>query len=594
MNMNQNLAKDAAAALDEKRMGAAETRPEQNKGREGMRQWMAKMQENAYLTDPDIVHTFRYWLGDEYEELHPELVSFGAQVPAELEPAVMENDLRFNNPRVEHFNGIGDRDDRIIHHPKYNEAGNIIYGSGMIKRLGTLCGLKEGMAFFLLSSYAGEAGHNCPIACTFETVRLLRYVDDFPERQHWIDMLEVPSYDDNFTSSQFLTEVQGGSDVGKNATKAWKDSDGNWRIRGEKWFCSNANAELMVITARHSEELKGTKGLSVFIVPARKPDGSKNDFTFRRLKEKMGTKALASSEIDFHDAYAVPAGSVERGFNRMMEQVVHFSRISLAISVLGMNERAYQTARNYADTREAFGNTIIDYPLVQENLAGIKTDVTVGLAGMYALLAGQDDADTGKEMPDYMHAFLRLMTNISKSIISKRVVDNVHHSIDTLGGNGAIETQSSLPRLLRDSVIYENWEGTHNTLIVQVQRDIARYAHDEAYFKAMEDYLAMLPASVASKKEKAESYLAVLKKDVEACKSSSAALQSMKLKKLIERMADISYYVITLLEAADQKENGLGESKFAAAEYHRLNRLETSDIEWNEETLTLIKAVVSA
>ncbi len=594
MNVNDLPVKDKAQPYSPARMGSQETRPEQNLGREGMRKWQTMMQKNAYLADPDIMHTFKYWLGDEYAALHEELAEFGAKIPSELEPAVMENDYRFNNPRVEHFNGIGDRDDRVIHHPKYHEAGNIIYGTDMIRRLGELGGLKEGMAFFLLSSFAGEAGHNCPIACTFETVRLLRHVDDFPEKQNWIDMLEVPNFDDNFTSSQFLTEVQGGSDVGKNATQAWQDENGNWRIRGEKWFCSNANAELMVISARHSNEQQGTKGLSVFIVPARKPDGSRNDFTFRRLKEKMGTKALASAEIDFHDAYAVPAGNIERGFNRMMEQVVHFSRLSLAISVLGMNERAYQTARNYADTREAFGSNIIDYPLVQQNLAGIKTDVTAGLSGMYALLTKQDEADTGADLPEHMHTFLRLMTNISKSIISKRVVDNIHHSIDTLGGNGAIETQSSLPRLLRDSVIYENWEGTHNTLIVQVQRDIAKYAHDDAYFKAMDDYLALLPMSVQNEKKHAENYLRQLSNDVKDCKASSIALQSMKLKAIIEKMADIFYYITMLLEAADQKEQNLGSSKFAAAEYHRLTRLEKHPIEWTEETLALIKDVVSA
>ncbi len=578
---------------DEPRLGRQETQREQQRGRTGMRAWLDRMGENAYLADPDIVHTVRFWLGDGYQAVAADLEAFGAAVPAVLEPAVAENDFRFNLPRVEQFNGIGERDDRVVHHPTYAAAGNAIYGTDVVKRLARPGGLCEGMAFYLLSSYAGEAGHNCPLICNFETARLLRQMQAFDERDRWVELLETPSYDDNFTASQFLTEVQGGSDVGRNATRARKAPDGSWRIRGEKWFCSNANADLMVISARHDDDAPGTRGLSVFIVPARKPDGSRNDFTFRRLKEKMGTRALASAEIDFHDAYAVAAGDVDRGFNRMMEQVIHYSRLALAVSVLGMSERAYQTARAYADTREAFGDLIANYPLVQDNLASIKADIATALAGTYALLHEQDKADRGEAISDDMRAFLRLMANLGKSVVSRRCVDTVHHAIDAMGGNGAIETTSSLPRLLRDTVIYENWEGTHNTLIVQVQRDFAKYGHDDAYFRVLDDYVGRLPESLAAKAAETRRMAQALRRDLETAKTADAGLQSVMLKDLLTRMADLFYYTALLIEAADQSQSWHSDSKLAAAEYFRRSRLEDGPMRWSPEALELIRAAIS-
>jgi len=603
MNMKVNINNEAIKPLDgqkpqelnKPRIEIEETLACHDVGRDNMRKWLARTKENAYLQNHDFIHSLAFWLAEEHsDQLHQDLSHYGDKVSTELESHAAENDLRFNNPRIDPYNGIGERIDKVVHHPSYAAAGDIIYGSDVVARLVKTGGLREGMGFYYLSCHGGEAGHTCPVICNFETARLLRKLDDFPERDEYIAKLEAPSYSHNFTSSQFLTEVQGGSDVGANGTRAWCDDEGVWRIRGEKWFCSNADAELMVITARFSEVRKGTKGLSAFLIPSTKPDGSRNDFTFRRLKEKMGTKALASAEIDFRDAYAIPLGPVENGFNRMMEEVVHYSRIALAVSVLGMTNRGYQQARAYADTRQAFGETIIDYPLVQENLANIKANITVCLAGTFALIDLQDKIELGQETRSEYKTFARLMANIGKSIISRRGVDDLHHCIDTMAGNGAIETTSSLPRLFRDTVIQENWEGTHNTLYSQVLRDFARFNHDEVYLNVIESTLQEFGNAPLADLVPAKEALARLKVDLDDLRSASAPLKTLKIKNILEKMADIFYYLNTLREAYDQLEKDQGESKLSAAKWYAQINLNKHKTAWDDEKLALIAKVISA
>ncbi|WDE03660.1 acyl-CoA dehydrogenase family protein [Thalassomonas viridans] len=541
------------------------TMPNNAGGRDDMRQWLHLGRQNAFTRNTDFRHSLRYHFPQEAEHgrIAAELTDFGALVPTALDDAVTSNDFRFNNPRIEPYNKIGDRIDKIVHHPDYADAGDIIYGTDIVKKLTTLGGLKEGMAFYFLANHVGEAGHLCPVVCNYETARVLHLVEDFPGREDYIRKLEIPSYRKNFTSSQFLTEVQGGSDVGANDTRAWQSEEGHWYIRGEKWFCSNADAELMVISARRSLERKGTKGLSMFLIPALKPDGSRNHFTMRRLKEKLGTRALASAEIDFHDAYAIPLGA---NFNLMLEKVVHHSRLSLPVAVLGFATRAYQFALDFAHTRKAFRQTIIDFPLVKENLAHVKADITACLAGAFALLALQDELDTAIKVDEDLKMFTRLMVNISKSVISKRTVDNIHHCIDGIGGNGAIENTSGLPRLLRDSLILENWEGAHNTLYVQVLRDIHRYRHDEIYLKVMTGKIAALPDPQDKEKQLAQQALARLALDIRALHHMPHDLQTLTIKDIITDMANLFYYVSLVQEGGHQQQSGQKGSKLASAE----------------------------
>ena len=570
------------------------TNPGNEVGRNNMRAWVRLREGNAYTRNINFQHTLKYHLAEQFAAINKEYEEFGAQVSTTLDAAVTENDLRFNLPRIDPYNYIGDRVDQVVHHPSYTTSGDIIYGTGLVKHLATLGGLTKGMGFYTLAHHVGEAGHNCPVICNYETARVLKLLDDFPGRDEYINKLEEPSYKNNYTSSQFLTEVQGGSDVGANDTRAWQDENGHWFIRGEKWFCSNANAELMVISARRSMDRVGTKGLSMFLIPATKPDGSRNDFTMRRLKEKLGTRALASAEIDYHDAYAIPLGE---NFNFMLEKVVHHSRIAITTAVLGLVTRAYQLSHDFAKTRYAFTNNIFNYPLVKENLAHVKADFTACQAGIFELVALQDKIDTGvyegKHDGQETIAFSRLMVNIGKSVISKRTVDNIHHCVDGIGGNGAIENTSSMPRLLRDAIILENWEGTHNTLYMQVLRDIHKYQHDKIYLKVMAQKITNLGRGQSTEKQICEQKLAELTAKLQDLHASEQEVQTLKIQAVVTLMANLFYYVSLLMEGAHQeKSNGL-DNKLKCAELFFSLFLNQGELVKDDAYLALCAAVVA-
>ncbi|MEE2742529.1 MAG: acyl-CoA dehydrogenase family protein, partial [Bdellovibrionota bacterium] len=315
-----------------------------------------------------------------------------------------------------------------------------------------------------------------------------------------------------------------------------------WKIKGEKWFCSNANAELILMTARFDHNKSGTKGLGLFLLPSHLPNGEKNNYTLRRLKNKIGTRSMASSEIDFNGAHAWPVGNLEEGFTLVMENVLHISRIFNTFAVLGQSSRAYQIAKSYAHFREAFGKKIIEYPLVQETLAKVKSEQLALLAFIFKTTRLQDEADTNNEEKKLL---LRTLVNLNKYISSLWTVEHIHRSIDILGGNGAIESFSPLPRLLRDSIVCENWEGTHNTLRMQILRDIHRYKVDELFISFLRNDLYH---------ESFKESINDLEKDFQSLKGQSESIQTLLIKDIVHKMSMIVSALCLSQEAAHQTE----------------------------------------
>lgn len=454
------------------------------------RHWEAQLKDNLLRPDSGLMHTYQCYFPEDVAFIQ-NLKDFARRIPV-LEAVVMENNKDANLPSVDHYNAFGERQDRVIHHPTYIEAGNIIYGSGLMTYLLQPGQMLKTLSLFLLSSHAGEAGHHCPIACSAGVMRVLSHQSGLAEAAQYLEKLSHPSFSDNFTGAQFLTEIQGGSDVGANACRSYQDEQEQWRIEGEKWFCSNANAELILLTARYDADIPGTKGLGLFLVPQRLPDGSLNHYRIRRLKQKIGTRSMATGEIDFEQALAYPMGDVQEGIHLVMENVLHLSRIFNAFSVLGMTRRACQIAYYYACNRQAFGNPLIDYPLVKETLAHIQAESTAMLASIFHMVRCQDELDASSQPDKKDELLLRTLANLNKYFTAKRSVENIHHCLDILAGNGTIETFSSLPRLLRDSLVCENWEGTHFTLWMQILKDIHKRNVDDILFAHLSQLLKPL------------------------------------------------------------------------------------------------------
>lgn len=513
------------------------------KGRQDLAAWKIEIAQNVYTNDHDLRHSVEMYLRPQKPNLDGELSAFGEVIPR-LEAIVSENNAATNLPRIEHYNGIGALTEDIIHHPAYEQAGNIIYSSRLLERMSRKGGLLEALCFMFISSQAGEAGHNCPVACSAGIIRVLQKTDTIKNKDFYIHRLINPFYTDNYTGAQFLTEVQGGSDVGLNATQAYQE-DGQWKVKGEKWFCSNADAELILMTARFDPKIEGTKGLGLFLVPATLENGERNHYTLRRLKDKIGTRSMASGEIDFNGAIAYPVGPVADGFKLVMENVLHISRLFNTFCMIAMARRAFSVAHAYAKHRVAFGHPIINYPLVKDNLAKIKVENTAFLASAFATAQMQDDYDTGKLQGDDTKLLLRLLANLNKYGSALWSVEHIHHALDTLAGNGAIETFSTIPRLLRDSIVCENWEGTHNTLRMQILRDILKYGIDELFIKHIETF-------EIKEDERIVEGIKKLKHELKVLKQMSPELQSLQIKKIVDLMVVLHAAVFLFVEAVNQ------------------------------------------
>jgi alkylation response protein AidB-like acyl-CoA dehydrogenase len=557
--------------------------------RDALSNFESDIYKNAY--DNDFRHTIKLYFQMGFEKIDSELEIFGNAVIRKLDPLVKENNLAINLPRVETYNSVGERIDQIVHHPSYIQAGHIIYKSQLLAKLTKPGGLLECLSFLFLSSQAGEAGHNCPIACSAGMIRVLQKTADFHKKDFYLEKLIHPNFEENFTGAQFLTEIQGGSDVAINATYAKQENDNIWRIYGEKWFCSNAGADLIFMTARFDQTTPGTKGLGLFLVPA-EWNGEKNAYTLRRLKDKMGTRSMATGEIDFHGAYAIKIGSNEEGFHLIMNNVLHLSRIFNTICVLGMARRAYHIACSYAHHRIAFSQPIIQYPLVIENLARIKTENAAMVAAIFATIEMQDQFDKGELTDSKIPLLLRLLVNMQKYLSALWSFEHIHHSIDVLAGNGMIETFSSLPRLLRDCIVCENWEGTHNVLRMQTLKDILKYNIDQIYLDYMRSQFEILVQHSKHLKPLI-TQLNKLESALSKFRQLDSTLQTLQIRFIMDSMAQLYCALKLLIEALDQEHSKLSSSKLDCYHYFCLLHIEKKEMNYNNDYLQMITRIVS-
>lgn len=457
-------------------------------GRDDLLAWDAAQPDNFYVSDPHFRRILPLYAGERLARIEEDLVRFGGECAQSVDALVRENNVHANNPRLERYTGLGVRVEKIEHHPTYHAAGAYIYGSGVMEAYGDAPNSIGVLSRFYVSSYLGEAGHNCPLACTAGVIRVLQELGSEELKAKYLPRFLDRAYDTHFEGAQFLTEVQGGSDVGANAARAVQADDGTWRIYGEKWFCSNIDADVFLMTARPEGAPDGTRGLGLFFVPRNLEDGRVNEFRVRRLKDKIGTRSMASGECDFTGAHAVHMGTLGEGFKNMMALVINTSRIYNAVSTVAGARRAYVVAQTYAQHRRAFGQPIGEFPLVQETLADMRAEIDAAVSGTFHTVWLNDRIDEGSAS-EVERGFQRLAVNLNKMRTAKTNRESVVHGIEILGGNGAIETFSVLPRLLRDAIVSENWEGTHNTLLMQIYRDAKKYNIHKAFFAYLNELL---------------------------------------------------------------------------------------------------------
>ncbi|MGY1733697.1 acyl-CoA dehydrogenase family protein [Geodermatophilus sp. SYSU D01045] len=309
-----------------------------------------------------------------------------------------------------------------------------------------------------------EAGHGCPVTMTYAAVPALRAAPDLAARYEpgltatgYRSGLTDPLAKPGLVAGMGMTEKQGGSDVRANTTRAVENADGSHALTGHKWFTSAPMSDLFLVLAQLDE------GVSCFLVPRVLPDGSRNVFRLQRLKDKLGDRANASSEVEFDGTTGWLVGAPGRGVPTIIE-MVNTTRLDCVIGSAATVRAALTQAIHHARHRSAFGALLADQPLMQNVLADLAVESEAATALAIRLAAAVDAGET---------AFLRLAGAAAKFLVCKRAPAVVGEALEVLGGNGYVE-ESGMPRLYRQAPLNSIWEGSGNVIALDVLRALGR------------------------------------------------------------------------------------------------------------------------
>lgn len=375
-----------------------------------------------------------------------------------------------NLPVLKTHDRFGNRLDLVEFHPAYHELMRI----SVENETHSLAWTSETAGKYVARSVLAfikqqvDEGTSCPLTMTFAVVPSLKIESEIADE--WLPKVLSNEYDARFlpvsekrgaTFGMAMTEPQGGSDVRANITFAEKLNDrGEYKITGRKWFCSAPMSDAFLVLAQTE------RGLSCFLMPRFKPDGTKNTLYFQRLKDKLGNKSNASGEVEFHASYAKIIGESGRGVANIMEMVRH-TRLDCAVGSAATLRRALAESIHHSAHRKAFGKLLIEQPLMQNLLADLALESEAATALGFRLARGFDESESSEEAK----LFTRAATAIGKFWNCKRAVFAVGEALEVLGGNGYVE-DSVLPRLYRDIPVNSVWEGSGNVQCLDVLRSM--------------------------------------------------------------------------------------------------------------------------
>jgi alkylation response protein AidB-like acyl-CoA dehydrogenase len=437
---------------------------------------------NFYRADPALADLLRIHLSDDlFRHIEPHLDRLGGLAGGHLDECARLADRHI--PVLHQRDRFGRDAQWIEYHPAYRELETAAFGEFGIHAMS----LRKGIlgwpqpypvvakhAFTFLFNQA-EFGLGCPINVTDGCAKLLSNFGDAALQAKYLDGLTQTDMEKLTQGGQFMTEKEGGSDVGKLTTMAVQEGD-HWRLTGEKWFCSNADAKVVMLLARPHGGEGGTRGVGLFLMPRFLNDGSPNHYRIVRLKDKLGTRSMASGEIKLEGAIAYAVGRLDRGFVQMAE-MVNSSRLSNGVKSTALMRRAHHDAIAVARGRVVFGQRIVDLPLARRQLMKIMLATEQALSLSFITADALDRAEAGSQDAA---ALLRILTPTLKFRATRDARKVCGDALEMRGGIGYIEEFVN-PRLLRDAHLGSIWEGTGNIVALDaLKRAIGRHGADAA------------------------------------------------------------------------------------------------------------------
>ena len=378
-------------------------------------------------------------------------------------------------PTLRTHDRFGHRIDEVEFHPAWHELLRIgvAHEHHSLPWTNPRAGAHVVRAALNMLRHQVDEGASCPLTMTFAVVPSLRLQPELAAE--WLPSILSKEYDPRFIPTaqkrgvlfgMALTERQGGSDVQASTTRAeplrQSGPGEEYELNGHKWFCSAPMCDAFLTLAQTN------KGLSCFLLPRLLPDGTRNGFQLQRLKDKLGNRSNASSEVEFRAAWARMIGVEGRGVPTIIEMVRH-TRLDCAFGSAATMRRALAEALHHAAFRHAFGKRLLDQPLMQNVLADLCLETEAATALALRLARGFDESphDEGQRQ------FTRLATAVGKYWITKRAVAVVAEALECLGGNGYVE-ESPMPRLYRDAPLNSIWEGSGNVQCLEMLRAVKK------------------------------------------------------------------------------------------------------------------------
>lgn len=493
--------------------------------------------ENLFDQDAFGQKVFKYFLGEKiFNKYRKDFVSMGRQAAL----ATPYSDLADKQgPKLRQYSTNGERIDRIEYHPSYSQLKQLSYGSGLLSRKyqGDLMNVDKSYRHFIgfsLGFYFAqtETGLFCPICMTDALGHALEiHASQNPIAQKVLQSLASSDINEIYEGAMFLSEKQGGSDVGANEVRAEKKGE-RWLLYGEKWFCSNADAKATLVLARISENgqsTPGTRGLGLFLMTRDWPHENWKNWQVRRLKEKLGVRSMASAEIELCGAEATLIGGIDVGF-KMMTDMVNMSRIYNSVASLGIARRSLLEAARFAAERSAFGKKILQWPLYQITLGELQAEYLALQFMTFEAIRNMDlfEAEKNKESGQ----LLRILTPLCKALTGKFSVFASAEAMELVGGNAYIE-EHILPRLYRDAQVLPIWEGTTQIQSLDLLRVLQKEGLD-IYRQRIEKALKSTHAPELQQKisARAQSLLHTL----ESFTKINSEEQQMRSRSLLEKL----------------------------------------------------------
>ncbi|MGJ5073793.1 acyl-CoA dehydrogenase family protein [Bradyrhizobium oligotrophicum] len=437
---------------------------------------------NFYRADPALADLLRIHLPEAlFRHLVPHLDRLGELAGSYLDECARLADR--HGPVLHQRDRFGRDVQWVEYHPAYRELERAAFGEFGIHAMSIRKGIlgwptrypvTAKHAFTFLFNQA-EFGLGCPINVTDGCAKLLASFGSDGLKAKYLDGLTQTDMRKLTQGGQFMTEKEGGSDVGTLTTVAVPEGD-HWRLHGEKWFCSNADAKVVMLLARPQGAEAGTRGVGLFLMPRFLDDGSQNHYRIVRLKDKLGTRSMASGEIKLEGAVAYAVGRLDRGFVQMAE-MVNSSRLSNGVKSTALMRRAWHDAITVARNRVVFGKRIVDLPLGRRQLLKILLATEQALSLSFLTADALDRAEAGSQDAA---AMLRILTPTLKFRATRDARKVCGDALEMRGGIGYVE-EFVTARLLRDAHLGSIWEGTGNIVALDaLKRAVGRHGAEAA------------------------------------------------------------------------------------------------------------------